>query len=399
MHVLFVAPYAATAVRTRSRNLIKQMLRHGHRVTAVVLSIDRTEEDAPDQASHGSFDLVTVKKSALSAYLSSASALVRNQSLEVAYCASSSWRQAVHEVAASGAVNLVHLEHIRATSVGANFGLPTVFDAVDCRTTVWSRARDLGHGVRRLVGAVEAPRVRRREEEAMAMYDRVLVTSVADREALEEISPGVVPTVLRNGVDADYFAAVPPRPEPGTVVLTGAMSYQPNAEAAVEFCREVLPLVRSRRSDAHLDIVGSSPGRSVRALAAPDVAVTGFVDDLRPYLARAQVAVCPTRLGAGSQYKVLEAMAAGVPVVATRAAAEAHGLEDGVHLVTADGARETADAILELLGNQALADRLREAGLTEVRTHFSWDLVGDELDQIHTSLVATVKHAAGPAFS
>jgi glycosyltransferase involved in cell wall biosynthesis len=387
MHVLFVAPYPPNAVRTRSRNLIKQMARHGHRVTAVVLSVGPT--DGNPTAGHDSVELVTVTKSTLGAYLSSAGALVRNQSLEVAYCASSSWRQAVDDVIASGGVDLIHLEHIRATSVGAGLGLPTVFDAVDCRTTVWRRARDLGHGVRRLIGAVEAPRVRRQEKEALARYDRVLVSSVADRDALVEISPGVAPTVLRNGVDAEYFASVPPRPQPGTIVLSGAMSYQPNAEAAVQFCRDVLPLVRRRRSNAHLDIVGSSPGRGVRALAAADVAVTGFVEDLRPYLSRAQVAVCPTRLGAGSQYKVLEAMAAGVPVVASRAAAEAHGLQDGVHLITADGATQTADAVLELLGNETLADRLREAGLAEIQARFSWDLVGDELDRIHASLLAT----------
>jgi glycosyltransferase involved in cell wall biosynthesis len=222
----------------------------------------------------------------------------------------------------------------------------------------------------------------------MLLYDRVLVSSVADREALIEISPAVMPTVLRNGVDAEYFAAVPPQPESGRIVLTGAMSYQPNAEAALEFCRDVLPLLQVRRADVRLDIVGTSPGRKVRALATANVTVTGFVEDLRPHLARATVAICPTRLGAGSQYKVLEAMSAGVPVVATRAAAEAHGLKDGEHLLTADGARETAGAVLRLLGDGALADRLREAGLKEIRTRFSWDLVGDELDQIHGSLAA-----------
>jgi polysaccharide biosynthesis protein PslH len=391
VHVLFVAPYPPSAIRTRSRNLIKQMVRHGHQVTAVVLSVDRSEADALGQVNPDSIELVTVNKSAVGAYLSSASALVRNQSLEVAYCTSSNWRRAVSEVVASGSVDLLHLEHIRATSVGARFGLPTVFDAVDCRTTVCRRARDQGHGVHRLIGAVEAPRVRRREQEAMAVYDRVLVSSAADQDALMEISPGVVPAVLRNGVDAEYFAKVPPRPEPGRIVLSGAMSYQPNAEAAVEFCRDILPLVRGRRSDAHLDIVGSSPGRGVRALAAADVVVTGFVADLRPYFARAQVAVCPTRLGAGSQYKVLEAMAAGVPVVATRAAADAHGLKDGVHLIATDGARETAEAVLEILDNEELAGRLREAGLTEIRTRFNWDSIGDELDLIHGSLLATVQ--------
>src|ERR1035437_1312815 len=396
MHVLFVAPYPPTALRTRSRNLIKQIARHGHRVTAVVLSVGRSEPGTTDRASRDSFELVTVNQPAVSAYLSSAGALVRNESLEVAYCSSPMWRRAVQEFVASGNVDLVHFEHIRSTSIGADFPLPTVWDAVDCRTTVWTRARDLGHGVRRLIGAVEAPRVRRQEKEAMALYDEVLVSSVADREALMEISPGVMPTVLRNGVDADYFAAVPPRPARGTIVLTGAMSYQPNAEAAVDFCRDVLPLVRGRRRDAHLDIVGSSPGRSVRALAAPDVAVTGFVEDLRPYLSRAQVAVCPTRLGAGSQYKVLEAMAAGVPVVATRAAAKAHELKDGVHLIAADDASETAEAVLEIIGNAALAGRLREAGLTEIRTRFTWDVVGNELDRIHALLVAAVKGRAGP---
>jgi glycosyltransferase involved in cell wall biosynthesis len=367
---------------------MKQMVRHGHQVTAVVLCTQPMRRGTPGEIVARGYSLVTVNKPEIVALLSSALALLRNRSLEVAYCSASSWRHAVGQAMAAGDVDLVHLEHLRSTSLGADFGVPTVWDAVDCRTTVWTRARDLGQGLRRLVGAVEAPRVRRQEREAMAVYDRVLVSSDADQKALMEIYPTAVPIVLRNGVDAEYFGATPPRPEPGKIVLTGAMNYQPNAEAALEFCRDVLPLILGRRSDAHVDIVGSSPGRRVRALGGPEITVTGFVKDLRPYLSRAQVAICPTRLGAGSQYKIIEAMASGVPVVATRAAADAHGLKDGVHLLVADGARRTADAVLQVLGSESLAARLREAGLAEIRSRFSWDLIGDELDRIHGGLVS-----------
>jgi glycosyltransferase involved in cell wall biosynthesis len=237
--------------------------------------------------------------------------------------------------------------------------------------------------------------VRRQEREAMQRYDRVLVSSVADQLALSEISPETTATVLPNGVDAAYFAAVPPEPEPGRIILTGAMSYQPNAEAAVEFCRDVFPAILVRNPEARLDIVGSSPGRAVRALAGERVVVTGFVEDLRPFFSHAAVAICPTRLGAGSQYKVLEAMAAGVPVVATRAAAEAHSLRDRVHLLVADGPQQTVEAVLEVLGDRQFALRLREAASAEIRARLGWDSIGDELDLIHSALVAAARAAPG----
>ena len=215
-------------------------------------------------------------------------------------------------------------------------------------------------------------RLYRREGQRLLQFDRaiaaefdasVLVSGV-EAELFKRLSPGTAQKTfaIRNGVDSDYFS--PERnyenPYPlgdSPLVLTGAMDYWPNAEAASWFAKEVLPSVRQSVPDAAFCIVGSDPLPEVRQLERlTGVTVTRRVPDIRPYLAHASVAVAPLRIGRGVQNKVLEAMAMAVPVVATPEATQ--GLDVSGGTLVASDAREFADQIVSLLRS---ADR-REIG-------------------------------------
>jgi glycosyltransferase involved in cell wall biosynthesis len=136
---------------------------------------------------------------------------------------------------------------------------------------------------------------------------------------------------------------------------------------------KVWPLVRAARPDARLALVGREPSAAVRDLAARDVDVTGTVADVQPYLARAGLALAPLRAGGGSRLKILEALAAGRPVVATKVGAE--GLDDlvGHGVVVADDARSFADAMLALLDDPEAAERLGREGHDFVASRYTWD--------------------------
>ena len=215
-------------------------------------------------------------------------------------------------------------------------------------------------------------RLYRREGQRLLQFDRaiaaefdasVLVSGV-EAELFKRLSPGTAQKTfaIRNGVDSDYFS--PERnyenPYPlgdSPLVLTGAMDYWPNAEAASWFAKEVLPSVRQSVPGAAFCIVGSDPLPEVRQLERlTGVTVTRRVPDIRPYLAHASVAVAPLRIGRGVQNKVLEAMAMAVPVVATPEATQ--GLDVSGGTLVASDAREFADQIVSLLRS---ADR-REIG-------------------------------------
>jgi sugar transferase (PEP-CTERM/EpsH1 system associated) len=182
---------------------------------------------------------------------------------------------------------------------------------------------------------------------------------------------------MRNGVDAAHFAPQPGATSPYAaaelpIVFTGTMDYRPNVDAVTWFASEVLPLLRRRLPTLCLSIVGRHPSAAVRALEGEGVRVTGAVDDVRPWLQHAAVAVVPMRLARGVQNKLLEAMAMGRPVVTVRDCAEVVGAEPGRHLDVAADAPGFAAAVLALLQDPERARRLGEAARRHVLDHLDW---------------------------
>jgi glycosyltransferase involved in cell wall biosynthesis len=157
---------------------------------------------------------------------------------------------------------------------------------------------------------------------------------------------------MENGVDLDMFLPQAPPAPSQTVVFCGVMNYAPNEEGALWIAREVWPLVKQQQPAAALMLVGASPTASVRALAMMDssITVTGTVPDVRPFLWSAAVAAAPLQTARGVQNKVLEALAAGVPVVATPQVAEGLPAGTQVGVSVAGDPRAFAASILHLLG-------------------------------------------------
>ena len=205
-----------------------------------------------------------------------------------------------------------------------------------------------------------------------ASFDVVVTVSAEDAASL----PGRRVLIVPNGVDSDRFRPTP-IPEAPRLVFTGTLSYRPNVDAARWFCAEVQPLVQASVPGVSLDIVGRSPVAEVTALdRVPGVAVHADVADVRPYLERARAAVVPVREGTGTRLKVLEAMAAGRPVVGTSIGLEGLGLLDGETALFADDPAAMAGALVRLLGEDRLARSLAAAGRSWVEAHYRWDAIG-----------------------
>jgi sugar transferase (PEP-CTERM/EpsH1 system associated) len=185
--------------------------------------------------------------------------------------------------------------------------------------------------------------------------------------------PGADIRALENGVDLKYYDPAPPvapaeAPHP-LIVFTGQMDYAPNVEAVRRFAQEVLP----RLPGATFAIVGRNPADSVRRLAAGQVIVTGAVDDVRAWLAAADVVVAPLRIARGIQNKVLEAMAMGKPVVASPAAYESIAAEPGRDLIVAETEEDQARAIAALLADPARGAAIGAAARRRMEEAYRWD--------------------------
>lgn len=182
---------------------------------------------------------------------------------------------------------------------------------------------------------------------------------------------------LCNGVDLAYFDPSLPHVRPDApnplIVFTGQMDYRPNVEAVTGFARDVMPLIRAVRPDAHFAIVGRRPDPAVSALAAvPGIIVTGEVPDVRGWLSAADVVVAPLGIARGVQNKVLEAMAMACPVVASPAAFEGIDARAGAELIVADGSAAQADAVLALLDDPARGVQMGTAARARIEADYGW---------------------------
>ena len=189
-----------------------------------------------------------------------------------------------------------------------------------------------------------------------------------------------------NGVDAEFFSPVHAFPSPypsGEIplVFTGAMDYWPNIDAVTWFATEILPQMLQRRPDLKFYIVGRSPTPAVMALAGERVVVTGTVDDVRPYLQHARVVVAPLRLARGIQNKVLEAMAMGVPVVASQECSEPVDAVPERDFLTAGTVEDYQRQIECLLQSPDRADAMGKAAREQVLARYSWDAHLSNIDR------------------
>jgi glycosyltransferase involved in cell wall biosynthesis len=262
-------------------------------------------------------------------------------------------------------------------------GIPRVFDSVDSITHLFEQASRMAPRWRqRLMARVDLARTRRFEARVTRMFDRTLVTSPLDAEVLARLSgsgDGHI-VVVPNGVDLGYFRPSQSAPDPATIVFSGKMSYHANAAAALHLARDIMPRVWAQRPDARLILAGKDPSPAVRALGEePRIEVTGFVDDLRPYLWRATVAVSPLLYGAGIQNKVLEAMATGTPVVVAPRVCDALRAQPDRDLLVAEDAERFAGRILNLIGDPAQRDQIGPAGRQYVEQYHDWNKIAQTL--------------------
>jgi glycosyltransferase involved in cell wall biosynthesis len=207
--------------------------------------------------------------------------------------------------------------------------------------------------------------------------------AVSERDAalLRAMSPAARVHVVPNGVDGEWFAPLGECRAAEELLFFGSLSYGPNVEGLAWFCQQILPRVQQSRPGVSLEIVGFNPVPGVAALGElPGVKVTGFVPDIRTRLWSAALSVVPLRSGGGTRLKVLEALAAGCPVVSTSLGAEGLSLKDEEHLLLADTPDEFARDVLRLLASPGLRRRVAEAGRKAVAQNYDWRQIASLLD-------------------
>jgi glycosyltransferase involved in cell wall biosynthesis len=259
-----------------------------------------------------------------------------------------------------------------------------VLGSYDVEAVRLSRFAQANKGMKGFALRLEAERAARYEAENLERFDGVIAVSEAEKAEFcaRYALPAERVLVIENGVDPDHFAFAPRRPAPNPrVVFAGNMSYLPNQQAAAELLDAIMPLVWEVHPHAALWVVGHGADQGLlRRADGKRVFVTGQVDDVRRYLDEATVVCTPLRAGAGTKYKILEALSAGVPTVCTPMAADGLDVVHDRELLIAETPRALAQSVLALIADQRLGERLAQAGRTTIERRYSWDANLPRLD-------------------
>ena len=190
-------------------------------------------------------------------------------------------------------------------------------------------------------------------------------------------------------------------PKKNVLIFCAKLDYSANSDAALYFAESIWPMLVARRPELHLEIVGSRPPRNVQRLdGRNNIQVIGGVPDVRPFLGRAWIALCPVRVQAGIQNKILEAMALGVPVVASRVCCSSLPLTHGKQLLIADSPEEYVAAVESLLDDQAGRFNLVRAGRQYVEQHHDWNDAVARLRDAYSDAVADfIRSGASPVLA
>lgn len=307
-------------------------------------------------------------------------ALLGTGPVSVAYYRDRSLRRWVRDLCERSLVDVVVVSSSQMATYVEGLTVPVLMDFIDVDSDKWRQYGESARGVARWLY--------RRESSALAVFERQVAgrayrsffvsrreLDLFQRQAGSEA--GARARVLDNGVDTEYFAPAGTTASPYPageipVVFTGTMSYRPNADAVTWFAQQVLPVLRPRWPALRLSIVGRHPAADVKRLEGPAVRVTGAVDDVRPWLQHAAVAVAPVRMACGVQNKILEALAMARPVVASAESLAALDVVPGLHVTSATGAAGFAEAIDRLLADPAAARRMGAAGRQWMQTRYDW---------------------------
>jgi len=268
-------------------------------------------------------------------------------------------------------------------------GIKTVVDKHNAYFAMVQRLADVERNpLKRWLLDREARLLADYEARVCRSYDHVLTVTEHDREVLGKLSGQ--PEKMRAlpiCVDTETLQPVERLHDTHELTMVGSMFYPPNVDGVCWFIREVYPHVRAEYPEVRLNVIGARPAPVVRQLAAgnPSIRVTGYVDDLTPYLQQTTAMIVPLRSGSGMRVKIVDALARGVPVVSTTVGAEGLDVIPGQHLLVADEPADFAGAALRLLREPDLGARLTRAGRRLAETQYDWRRAYTALDEIYRS--------------
>jgi glycosyltransferase involved in cell wall biosynthesis len=244
---------------------------------------------------------------------------------------------------------------------------------------------------------IEHRLLKREEVWATSKFDTVITMTERDRQIISAELPNIRVAIIPHGVDAEFFVPPAVQEEARSIVFIGLMRYYPNHHGVLYFLDEIFPLIRAKEPRAKVYIVGAWPSNKIVRRANESIVVTGWVDDVKPYMAKGEVFIIPLRIGGGMRGKALEAMAMRRPIVTTTLGCEGINLNHEESALFADTPEAFAESVLRMFNDAALRERLTAQAYNNVVEGYTWDTHGESLNTLYKMLVPSNGAGAKPA--
>lgn len=410
MRVLQLAPRVCwpldTGAKLRNYHLGRVLSEHAH-----VSLLSFCHDGEPSAIPGNSYEQVlTVRRDPDYSFTKIVRGAVSRTPLPLLNYTTDSMRQALEGVLAETEFDIVQVESIHLmgylSTIRAARKLPLIIcDWHNIESELMSRYSEReGSILRRTYARRTASLMSNFEQRALVEFDAQVTVSERDAQRLRDLNSKARIFVIENGVDAAHYSdeqlerahaawriqkGSSGSSTPNSIVFVGSLDYHANIDGVVSFSREVWPRLRELRPDLTFTIVGRDPSPEVRELASiPGIEVTGTVDDVRPYYRQAIASIVPLKVGGGSRLKILEAMAAGVPVVSTTLGAEGLEVRHDETILIADTNERMIEAIIKVIEKPTQREQLRDAGRALISNRYDWSTVGASLITCYVDLLA-----------
>ncbi|MEO8209065.1 MAG: glycosyltransferase family 4 protein [bacterium] len=403
MKILFISydfPYPPTGGSiSRDYNLIKQLSKH-HELYWINRTIrGKIRQEYADEMKKYFKEMRIVEWDYNQNPAGFLKSLVTNTPYIIKRFESDEMKKIVSETIEQNKFDLVLCDHIYLTQYipeSITGKIPVIPNNEDCGFTYYKRMTENSGFVRKLYAQSQWKKLLNYEISILKKYKVYITTSEKEKELISGYYDNADIGVVENGVDTGFFSERKRTDFNPNIVFTAWFKYYPNAVAAIDFVNNIFPKIKKKIPDLKFYIVGKEPPEKVKNLEKiKGVVVTGYVKDVRDFLANADAAVIPLQIGGGTRLKILEAMSMKIPVVSTELGAEGLDVDDGKNILIAKNDDDFAQKVIRLITDEDLSGRISCGGKVLALRKYRWDTVGEKLNNFVSFFVKKFKEENG----
>jgi sugar transferase (PEP-CTERM/EpsH1 system associated) len=363
---------------------LASVLSKNHEIHLITFAEQKSDYDHVNEVSHIFSKIHIIDLPRWKSVVNVAIGMFGSRPLQVNYFRSRKFRNELAGLLGENSYDAIHVQHLRMAQYAIKYkDRFRILDMPDAFSLYWQRRKSVKRNFfAKLLDDIESARVMKYESYILDEFNLNLVCSSEDLAFLENAHGDSRIKLLPNGVDTAKFRPMQhDYSHSHTLLFTGNMDYAPNVDAVLYFVSDVFPLIKRKFPEVKFIIAGQRPIDKVKELAnGRDILVTGFIEDLSVMYNEASVVVAPLRFGAGTQNKVLEAMAMGIPVVCSNIGFEGLGINDGEGAFMRTDKEGFADQVSALLADQSLRETTGKKGTDIISSKFSWETIALTLE-------------------